>query len=457
MPERGYEGTATGFVPSGVITSDKPLFPGAELRLQPAAPERGRVQPGRLRQWRDELDLRRIGVHGGLAGVDLIQLFASATYAQKFGNVSVGVAPTFAFQGFKADGLGAFGAISMDPTALTNNGHDYSVAPASGGIQVDATPNIRIGLLAGQSKMYMTEFDDYAGLFENGGDFDIPASVTAGIAIDLNPSLTVMADWRRIFYSDVAAIGNATTAACWACRRRRLRLGRRRQHQARRRMAPERRDDLAGRLRAELQPDRAGRRDLQHPRPRGGGTAHLLRRQRRKINDTDAFDFSITFVPEVLGRRLENDPDGADRQHRRPRYMNHQRLDRLDQDLLENGDAPQFRPRVLRKDRPGSWRPIRAFSWRRPGGRGVRGELAQGAKVLGLLMIAANLCLGGRGWYGRMCRAVGLRGRPERRDLDASDIRLQSQANIDVSSRPITMASRLFAVPILYGPPNTAA
>lgn len=87
------------------------------------------------------------------------------------------------------------------------------------------------------------------------------------------------------------------------------------------------------------------------------------------------------------------------------------------------------------------------------------GELAQGAKVLGLLMIAlTGVWVGEGGTAGCAGLKPGLRGAARSEGLlDASDIRLQSQANIDVSSRPITMASRLFAVPILYGPPNTAA
>lgn len=310
MPERGYEGTATGFVPSGVITSDKPLFLvpsfAYNLPLQNGAVFNFAVYGnGGMNSTYDESVFM-----GGPAGVDLIQLFASATYAQKFGSVSVGVAPTFAFQGFKADGLGAFGAISMDPTALTNNGYDYSVgAGIRGGIQVDVTPNIRIGL-AGQSKMYMTEFDDYAGLFENGGDFDIPASVTAGVAIDLNPSLTVMADWRRIFYSDVAAIGNATTAGP---------LG-----------APGGAgfgwDDVDSiKLGVEWRQSdvmtwRAGYAQNSNPIGPEDVTFNILAPAvverhisfggSRKINDTDAFDFSITFVPEVSVDGPEMTPMG---------------------------------------------------------------------------------------------------------------------------------------------------
>lgn len=218
MPFRGYDGTATGFVPSGTVESDSNFFlvPSFAYNLPL---ENGGVfnfsvygNGGMNTTYPDGLGGCGSVFCGGEAGVDLIQLFASATYAQKFGNVSVGIAPTLAVQGFKADGLGAFSAISMDPTALTNNDYDISVGVGlRGGVEVELTQGLRVGV-AGQTKMYMSEFEDYSGLFENGGDFDIPAMISAGVAVDVSPEVTVMADWRRIFYSDVGAIGNATDA-----------------------------------------------------------------------------------------------------------------------------------------------------------------------------------------------------------------------------------------------------
>ena len=42
--------------------------------------------------------------------------------------------------------------------------------------------------------MHMWKFDKYAGLFEDGGAFDIPASFTAGVAFKANPDTTIMPD-----------------------------------------------------------------------------------------------------------------------------------------------------------------------------------------------------------------------------------------------------------------------
>ena len=218
VPVRGYEGFGTAFVPSGEIESESNFFVVPSLAYNMPL-ENGDVlnfavygNGGMNTSYPDGLGGCGSVFCGGPAGVDLIQLFASATYARDFGNVKVGIAPTVAIQGFKAAGLGAFAGISTDPTALTDNGYDISYGVGiRGGLQVEVTPTLRFGV-AGQSKMYMTSFDKYAGLFEDGGDFDIPAMVSAGVALDVSPDVTVMADWRRIFFSDVGAIGNATDA-----------------------------------------------------------------------------------------------------------------------------------------------------------------------------------------------------------------------------------------------------
>ena len=212
VPLRGYEGVATGFVPSGEIDSVSNIFLVPSLAYNMPLEDGGVLNFAVYGNGGMNTTYEESVFLGGPAGVDLIQLFASATYAKKFGNVSVGIAPTLAVQGFKADGLGAFAGFSTDPTALTNNGYDMSVGfGVRGGVEIEVTEGFRIGV-AGQSKMYMTEFEDYAGLFENGGDFDIPAMISAGVALDVTPNVTVMADWRRIFFSDIGAIGNATDA-----------------------------------------------------------------------------------------------------------------------------------------------------------------------------------------------------------------------------------------------------
>jgi len=133
---------------------------------------------------------------GSPTGIDLSQMFISATYAGTSGNLSWGISPTLVVQTFKAEGL-PFGS-----------GRDWS---SGGGLRAGLTyqvsPVLTLGL-AGQTKMYMSKFDKYAGLFENAGDFDIPASITAGVAWKARPNLTLLMDVQRIFYSGVPAISN---------------------------------------------------------------------------------------------------------------------------------------------------------------------------------------------------------------------------------------------------------
>jgi long-chain fatty acid transport protein len=148
---------------------------------------------------------------GGKTGVDLMQAFIALGYAKRIGAFSFGVSPVMAVQRFKAEGLGAFAAISSDPANLTDRGYDYSFG---GGVRVGTqwslAPNFRLGV-SGQTPMWMTKFDKYAGLFADGGSFDIPANVTAGVAWDAMPNLTLMADYKHIFYGGVASIANAST------------------------------------------------------------------------------------------------------------------------------------------------------------------------------------------------------------------------------------------------------
>lgn len=153
---------------------------------------------------------------GGAAGVDLKQMFITVGYAKRFGPVSLGVAPVFAVQLFKADGLSFFGfppipglTFSADPFNLTNNGTSWSFGGGLRfGAEVKVLPNLRVGV-SGQTPIFMTSLSKYAGLFAEGGKFNIPANITVGMAFDALPTLTLMAEYKHIFYSGVASIANA--------------------------------------------------------------------------------------------------------------------------------------------------------------------------------------------------------------------------------------------------------
>lgn len=155
----------------------------------------------------------------GTAGVDLFQIFFNFSYAHKFSeNFSVGISPIFAVQGFRSAGLNAFAPFTKTfaesggtvmPDNLTRNGQEYSYG---GGVQVGALAKDVIGTvdlgISYRSKMYMSEFDDYADLFAEEGDFDIPSTLWAGFAVDLSESMTLVADYQKIWYEDSDAVSN---------------------------------------------------------------------------------------------------------------------------------------------------------------------------------------------------------------------------------------------------------
>lgn len=142
-------------------------------------------------------------------GVNLAQLFADVTYAFKIADKhSVGVTGVLAYQYFEAKGLSSFAGFSTDASNLSNNGKANSTGVGfKVGYMGKILPTVSIGAMF-QSRVYMSEFDEYAGLFAEQGDFDIPASWSAGISWDITDAFTVIADVKQIFYSDVKSIAN---------------------------------------------------------------------------------------------------------------------------------------------------------------------------------------------------------------------------------------------------------
>ena len=147
----------------------------------------------------------------GSTGIDLAQVFISPSYARRFGDgrFSLGIAPIFAVQAFKAYGLEAFEGFSSDPVSLSNKGRDYAYG---GGVRigglVELVPGLHLGL-SYKSRVFMTPFSKYAGLYAGQGNFDIPESINGGLAWDINKSITTTFDVEHIRYSSVNSVGNA--------------------------------------------------------------------------------------------------------------------------------------------------------------------------------------------------------------------------------------------------------
>lgn len=143
-------------------------------------------------------------------GVDLAQAFMSANVAYRvMPNVTVGVAPIVAMQRFKAYGLTPFGGSSTSRSNLTDNGYDYSYGA---GAKVGAIWDVNSWLslaVAGQSPIFMSRFDKYAGLFADHGDFDIPPTDSEGVNFKITPKIDLMLEHQGIYYNFVDSVSNS--------------------------------------------------------------------------------------------------------------------------------------------------------------------------------------------------------------------------------------------------------
>jgi len=158
------------------------------------------------------------GTYGaGPTGVNLAQGFLEVAWSWKCDTFALGVSPMLAVQAFDIDGVGSFapytktfaasGGTQM-PQDLTNNGHDMSwgLGVRVGGIwQVSEVVSLAASY---QTEIDMKEFDDYSDLFAEGGDFDIPASLRAGISFAATQNLNLHVDVEHTWFSDVSSVGN---------------------------------------------------------------------------------------------------------------------------------------------------------------------------------------------------------------------------------------------------------
>ena len=154
---------------------------------------------------------------GGTAGVNLSQAFLDVTYAFKTGSWNLGVTAVFALQLFEAKGIATFAGFTETfadsggtvlPSNLTDNGSDMSTGfgVKIGGIW-EATDRLNLGW-SYQSKLSMSEFDDYSDLFAESGGFDIPATMRLSASYKSSSSISIHFDFERTWYNDVDSIGN---------------------------------------------------------------------------------------------------------------------------------------------------------------------------------------------------------------------------------------------------------
>jgi len=227
-PQRSYEvtGTPTGPFPlaNGKVDSDSEYFVIPEMGATWQLDDHKSIgimlygNGGMNTDYSASQTTSNGTFYAGTAGVDLSQLFITPTFSYRFDNdAAIGVSAVLAYQRFEAKGISSFGMLSTSPDDLSNNGHENSYgAGINLGFMLPVGSQVTIG--GGyRSKVYMTEFDDYKGLFAEEGDFDIPASATIGLAWKTTQSLTFLLDVQKTWYSDVDSIGNAMMPAMGNC------------------------------------------------------------------------------------------------------------------------------------------------------------------------------------------------------------------------------------------------
>jgi long-chain fatty acid transport protein len=150
----------------------------------------------------------------GRLGVDLTQLVVAPTLSYKLSaHHAIGIAPLIGVQQFSIEGAQAFASpfFSNSPADVSNRGRDTSYGF---GMRIGWFGQITEALSLGaaySTKVYMTEFDKYKGLFADEGDFDMPENFNVGLAFKVTPKFLVAADYQRINYSGVKAVGNPSS------------------------------------------------------------------------------------------------------------------------------------------------------------------------------------------------------------------------------------------------------
>ncbi len=149
-------------------------------------------------------------------GVNLMQLIIAPTLGYKLDDKhAVGISPLIIVQQFSAEGLQLFTQglpgqppFSSQGTKVTNNGNEKSTGI---GVRLGYLGKLNDKLNVGVSyspKISMSKLGSYAGLFAEGGGFDIPENYSVGFTYQLTSQTQIAMDYQRIGYSGVRSIGN---------------------------------------------------------------------------------------------------------------------------------------------------------------------------------------------------------------------------------------------------------
>jgi long-chain fatty acid transport protein len=139
-----------------------------------------------------------------------MQMLPSVAFSFMDGQ-SLGFSIAMAAQVFRSYGLESFVSLgfSQNSAALTNRGPDwsYGLGWRVGYLGQFFDNKLAFGMNYA-AKVNMSEFNRYAGLFAQGGDFDIPENYGIGLTLSAIPRTNISFDIMKINYSDVASVGN---------------------------------------------------------------------------------------------------------------------------------------------------------------------------------------------------------------------------------------------------------
>jgi long-chain fatty acid transport protein len=159
----------------------------------------------------------------GPAGVDYSQAFLDLTWSKKLNEkTSFGITGIIGLQVFEATGVQSFAGFTETFASafintgmpapvenLSNNGHDFAWGyGVKLGLHTQLSDTNSLGIMY-QSRIDMTEFDDYSDLFAEDGDMDVPANFKIGLTHMVNDNVALSFDYEYIWYNDVDAPGNS--------------------------------------------------------------------------------------------------------------------------------------------------------------------------------------------------------------------------------------------------------
>lgn len=152
-------------------------------------------------------------------GVNLMIMQMNPTASYRINKQNrIGASVVLGVQTFRAFGLDYFSTFTevfnttgQFPENMTNRGNDwaYGAGMRLGWMGRFFKERLSLGATY-TSRVYMTKFDKYKELFAEEGDFDTPENFGAGVGFKITPKLMIGADIKRVLYSNVRSVGNAS-------------------------------------------------------------------------------------------------------------------------------------------------------------------------------------------------------------------------------------------------------